>query len=206
MTKELPRPLTLTFKMGVAATEKDEDFEETTATMSGMTRKGRGYVWTTEEDAAMMKVVGEHGLDFEQIKADNEALFANRTASAMEIHLVKKNPDKLKALRAATTRKPRPQDWTAEQDMAMVEDVEKFGFDFERIKAENEELLSNRNVNSIKTRYEKLEAQKYEVLKPKAVISRPKSFPEAAKEENPTTKRQGRSFSSSSSSSSSPPF
>lgn len=46
MAKELPRPLTITFKMGVAATEEDEDFEETTATMSGMTRKGRGYVWT----------------------------------------------------------------------------------------------------------------------------------------------------------------
>lgn len=57
--------------------------------------------------------------------------------------------------------------WTSEQENAVVSGVDKFGFDFAKIKSENEDLLSNRNVTRMQFRYEKLEPQKYKEWKSK---------------------------------------
>ncbi|GMI02830.1 hypothetical protein TrLO_g14433, partial [Triparma laevis f. longispina] len=137
--------------------------------------RGKKITWTAEEDAAVVAGVDKFGFDFERIRNDN--LLEDNTDRGISDRFNKLKGDaawkeKLEDANLTMTATPRKgsSPWTAKQENAVVEGVEKFGFDFAKIKAENKELLTNiynRSVKSIEKRYEMLEPQKYREWKPK---------------------------------------
>ncbi|GMH88649.1 hypothetical protein TL16_g11215 [Triparma laevis f. inornata] len=94
----------------------------------------------------------------------------------MEIKYSKINPEKLVTLRAATAKKPRPNSWTAEQDTALIEGVNKYGLDFKRIQGEND-ILGVRTLQALEKQLSR--------IKPEKLIELKRALPPPAREWSP---------------------
>ncbi|GMH74465.1 hypothetical protein TrST_g2267 [Triparma strigata] len=129
---------------------------------------GKGFTWTEEEEAALLKGVGKYGLDYERIRGDNDKVLADRNPTALYIRLYNrlytKFPEKYKELRAVTPRKSKNQHvaWTAEQDAALKRGMKEHGRDWDKICTSEQDILGDRTlrameqwVHDIRKRYEK---------------------------------------------------
>ena len=133
--------------------------EETEPRKTKKVRKGNGYYWTAEEDDALLKGLGKHGLDLKRIKKEDDGnVLADRNLKALYKRLYTQYPEKYKELRAAAPWKPHPRRrnaWTSEDDAALKRGVEVHGSDWEKIMSNNE-LLKRRKSTVIKKRYNRL--------------------------------------------------
>ncbi|GMH55315.1 hypothetical protein TrST_g4661 [Triparma strigata] len=136
-------------------------------------RKG---AWTPEEDAALVKGVNDYGLDFERIRAANGALLGSRKSNSLEQRFRRSEPKKYKELKSAVPKKPRPTEWTAEQDAALAKGVDTYGINFDRIRLENSPLLSNRTTLALEERFKVIDAVKLRILR-KQIPRKPRSKP-----------------------------
>ncbi|GMH80755.1 hypothetical protein TrST_g14363 [Triparma strigata] len=125
--------------------------EETEPRKTKKKRNSIGFVWTEEENDALLKGVGKYGLDFERIRDDNDKVLADRTPSALKQYLYRKYPAKLKEARAATPRKQGIL-WTSEEDATLTRGMEVHGKDWEKIISEND-VLKRRTPNALEIRY-----------------------------------------------------
>ncbi|GMI05466.1 hypothetical protein TrLO_g3088 [Triparma laevis f. longispina] len=66
------------------------------------TPNGLGFVWTAEEDTALVEGINEYGLDFGCIKAEAGALLGGRKAQALYEHFRKYHPNRFEELREVT--------------------------------------------------------------------------------------------------------
>ncbi|GMH96187.1 hypothetical protein TrST_g13188 [Triparma strigata] len=112
-----------------------------------------GYVWTEEEEDALLKGVGKYGLDFERIRGDNGKVLAYRNPSALKQHLYRKYPAKLKELRAVTPWKGNHVAWTAEQDAALKRGIKEYGKDWDEIHKSENKVLGRRTLGTLQLRY-----------------------------------------------------
>ncbi|GMH84972.1 hypothetical protein TrVE_jg5107 [Triparma verrucosa] len=130
--------------------------EEETKPRATKKKRGKGFTWTEEGDDALLKGVGKYGLDFKQIREENDKVLADRTPQALRNRLKRQYPEKYKELRAATPRKryTNGTKWTSEDDVALKMGVEVHGTDWEKIKSKND-VLKRRTANAIKERYNK---------------------------------------------------
>ncbi|GMH88365.1 hypothetical protein TL16_g11134 [Triparma laevis f. inornata] len=117
-----------------------------------MIKKGAGFVgpqyWTDDEYTALFAGVKKHGLDFDRIKADKDPRLtrvSNRTNQALLKQFKTKFPNTFTEFNALIPKKPHPNDWTAEENEAMLELVKEHGLKFDKIKALNDPRLSRRN-------------------------------------------------------------
>mmetsp|Transcript_13034 Transcript_13034/g.23899 ORF Transcript_13034/g.23899 Transcript_13034/m.23899 type:complete len:354 (+) Transcript_13034:748-1809(+) len=128
--------------------------EEETKPRKTKNKNGRGFVWTEEEDKALLKGVDKYGLDWKRIKKEDDGkVFADRTPEALQTHLYDKYPAKYKAVRAVTPRKKTP--WKAEEDAALKRGVEVHGNDWDKIQSDND-ALKRRTLQALQNRYYKL--------------------------------------------------
>ncbi|GMH88156.1 hypothetical protein TL16_g11073 [Triparma laevis f. inornata] len=108
--------------------------------------------WTKEEKAALLSGVEKHGRDWEKIKASNGDRLAKRSKIALQQHLRDHHPDKYKEL-----REPMRTDlWTEEEDAALLEGAEKYGHDWDKIKAESGGRLGKRSARAIEDHLRRL--------------------------------------------------
>ena len=131
-------------------------------------RKPHPQAWIAEEDAALLKGVEKHGLDFDQIKAESGARLGKRKTRSLDTYLRLHHPDKFRELRAATPKKPNALDWTAEEKAALLAGVENHGLDFDKIKAHNDPRLGRSNdraSNSLRVMFIRCYPDKYRELK-----------------------------------------
>ena len=55
---------------------------------------GGRFVWTADENAALLELVDEYGLDFDRIKTEAGARLGGRKAKAIENHFRNHHPDR----------------------------------------------------------------------------------------------------------------
>ncbi|GMH75046.1 hypothetical protein TrLO_g8799 [Triparma laevis f. longispina] len=110
----------------------------------------RYNVWTSEETATLLEGVEKYRLDFERIMAESGDRLGKRKASSLYRYLYKHHPDKVRELRKGTPKwNGTGFPWTAEEDAALLEGVEKHGLDFEIIQAESGDRLGKRSAIAI---------------------------------------------------------
>lgn len=111
--------------------------------------------WTEEEKAALMDGVEKHGLDFDRIKAESVNRLGKRSAGALEEHLRRHHPDKLKG-----PKEPRCIAWTAKEDAALNSGTPKLGKDWEKILETENEILGDRTVRAIGSRFHRMQKRR----------------------------------------------
>ena len=126
--------------------------EETEPRETKRRRSGKSYVWTEEENDALLKGAGKYGLDWKRIKEDNDKVLADRTPAALYDRLSRKYPENYAAARAATPRKPHPNDWTSEEDAALKRAVKEHGRDWDKIRTSEQEILGDRTLAAMQWR------------------------------------------------------
>ena len=114
-------------------------------------RIGRGFVWTEEEDEALLKGASKYGLDFKQIKEDDGKVLADRNPENLYQRLYKQFPEKYKELRAGKGAGNHFA-WTAEQDAALKRGMKKYGNNWVKIISDND-VLKRRSAEALKYRY-----------------------------------------------------
>ena len=122
--------------------------EETEPKKTKKKQKGRGHVWTEEEDDALLKGVGKYGLEFKRIKEKNGKVLADRTPKALRGRLNRQYPKKYKEARKKTP-------WTAEEDAALKRGRKEHGADWDKILKSKNKVLGRRTVNALENRYHK---------------------------------------------------
>ena len=145
---------------------RGEDVEEVEKVVVGVKRKAeeetepkkmkkkwgsRGYVWTEEEDDALLKGVGKYGLDWKRIKGDNDKVLGDRTTKALRERLYTKYPEKIKELRAINPVRGTP--WTAEDVEALKRGFKKYGKDWDEIHKSENKVLGRRTKTALKSMY-----------------------------------------------------
>ena len=68
-------------------------------------KKGNGFIWTADEDAALVEAVDEYGLDFDRIKAEAGARLGDSKVNALYDHFRYAHPDKYEELKDANPSK-----------------------------------------------------------------------------------------------------
>ncbi|GMH58130.1 hypothetical protein TrST_g4517 [Triparma strigata] len=125
-------------------------------TEPGKTKKkwvGCGYVWTEEEDDALLKGAGKYGLDFKQIRENNGKVLGDRTPIALRNRLKRQYPEKFKELRAINPVRGTP--WTTEEVEALKRGMKKYGKDWDEIHKSENKILGRRTLAALKKRYQK---------------------------------------------------
>ena len=111
-----------------------------------------GSLRSSQEKAALLSGVEKHGRDWEKIKASSGDRLAKRSKIALQQHLRDHHPDKYKEL-----REPKRTDlWTEEEDAALLEGAEKYGHDWDKIKAESGGRLGKRSARAIEDHLRRL--------------------------------------------------
>ncbi|GMH86554.1 hypothetical protein TrST_g3755 [Triparma strigata] len=137
----------------VAVGLKRKAEEETEPKEMKKKRVGNGYVWTEEEDDALLKGVGKYGLDWKRIREDNVKVLADRNPVALRQRLLRQYPEKNKELRAANPRYyQHAMFWTSEEDAALKRGRMKHGTDWKNIQ-KSEKALGRRTPAALKERY-----------------------------------------------------
>ena len=62
-------------------------------------------LWTADENATLVEGIGEHGLDFDRIKAEAGARLGDRLVDALDHHFRRAHPERYEELRKTTPRK-----------------------------------------------------------------------------------------------------
>ena len=127
--------------------------EETEPKKTKKKRNGNGYVWTEEEDDALLKGVGKYGLDFKQIKDENGKVLADRNPAALRTRLHYKFPEKYEEARGVTP--PKKTRWTAEEDAALKRGKKEHGRDWEKIISDNH-VLNSRTPGALHNRFDRI--------------------------------------------------
>ncbi|GMH47738.1 hypothetical protein TrLO_g6149 [Triparma laevis f. longispina] len=112
---------------------------------------GRGFVWSADENAALVEGVNSHGLDFDRIKAEAGARLLGRKVRALSQHFRQVHPDKFRELREVTPTK-QTNLWTDEEDEALKRGRWKYGSDWEKIMKTESEVLGDRTVGALKNK------------------------------------------------------
>ena len=114
-------------------------------------------LWTAEENAALLELVDEHGLNFGHIETEADARLGDRTASALRVHFKRAHPETFKELREANPCRTNQYTgaWTKKEDETLKRGRKKHGADREKIPETENKVLGDRTAAAIKHRYNK---------------------------------------------------
>ncbi|GMH52665.1 hypothetical protein TL16_g01282 [Triparma laevis f. inornata] len=127
-----------------------------TALRKGKKVGGR-FVWTADENAALLELVDEYGLDFDRIKTEAGARLGGRKAKAIENNFRNHRPDRYEELRATNPRKSGGYlPWSKEEDEALKRGRLKHGADYEKILETENEVLGWRTTNALQVHHSRL--------------------------------------------------
>ncbi|GMI18118.1 hypothetical protein TrLO_g1540 [Triparma laevis f. longispina] len=86
-------------KAAAQVEEQPQNVKKVKSALPKGKKVGGGFVWTADENAALLEFVDEYGLDFDRIKTEAGARLGGRKAKAIENQFRKHHPDRFEVLR-----------------------------------------------------------------------------------------------------------